>query len=384
MPIWSSIAFACSGSLSAIWRARRTATASATRCCCAPSCRSRSMRRRSVSVASTMRARDRAELVGLAADRVERLLQRGVELHVVQREADLARELGEREVVGFVERERALGARRTTMSPSSSPEFVTGAVRSTGSSRPVRIGGQPHLRPRRTGHAGVRDDRLLLGRERDAPRAAVGHRHRTLEPADAARPHLGDLEVHRRLERLGELEQQLVEGERARQAAAERAEHFVGCVALAVDAPRRELGEPFACRDPQQRGDSGREHREAEQRLLAAGRLVAEAEHDEEVRRRRPSATSPAKRDAVHEQPVDAHRELVGRAERDRERDEQRGWRSRSRRSARGHEISDVEHETRRPRSRRRPRLPTRPTAAAHALARCRRCGSGGRIRPAR
>ena len=32
-------------------------------------------------------------------------------------------------------------ARRTTIRPSSSPEFVTGAVRSTGSSRPVRIAG---------------------------------------------------------------------------------------------------------------------------------------------------------------------------------------------------------------------------------------------------
>ena len=51
------------------------------------------MRRRSVSVASTMRARERAELVGLAAHRVERLLQCGVELHVVEREADLAGEL---------------------------------------------------------------------------------------------------------------------------------------------------------------------------------------------------------------------------------------------------------------------------------------------------
>ena len=51
-----------------------------------------------------------AELVGLAADLVERLLERGVELHVVQREPDLARELGERLVVVLVERQRAVGA----------------------------------------------------------------------------------------------------------------------------------------------------------------------------------------------------------------------------------------------------------------------------------
>ena len=52
----------------------------------------------------------RAQLVGLAAHCVERLLERGVELHVVEREPDLAGELGEREVVGVVERERALRA----------------------------------------------------------------------------------------------------------------------------------------------------------------------------------------------------------------------------------------------------------------------------------
>ena len=51
----------------------------------------------------------RAELVGLAAHLVERLLQRGVELHVVQRKPDLTRQLGERLLVGFRELQRALG-----------------------------------------------------------------------------------------------------------------------------------------------------------------------------------------------------------------------------------------------------------------------------------
>ena len=51
----------------------------------------------------------RAQLVGLAADLVERLLERGVELHVVQRETDLAGELGEGLVVVLVERERTVG-----------------------------------------------------------------------------------------------------------------------------------------------------------------------------------------------------------------------------------------------------------------------------------
>ena len=162
-PIWSSIVLACSGSVSAIWRASRTPTASATRCCCAPSCRSRSMRRRSVSVASTMRARERAQLVGLAAHRVERLLQRGVELHVVQREPDLAGELGEREVVGLVERQRAVRAAHD----DQAEQLARVRDRRGAQHRLVEAGedrGQPHLRPRRARHAGVRDDGLLLGR----------------------------------------------------------------------------------------------------------------------------------------------------------------------------------------------------------------------------
>ena len=81
-----------------------------------------------------------AELVGLAPNLVERLLQRRVELHVVQRQPDLARELGERLVVGLAELQCALG-RRATIMPSSSPELVIGAMRSTSSSSPDRIAG---------------------------------------------------------------------------------------------------------------------------------------------------------------------------------------------------------------------------------------------------
>ena len=51
-----------------------------------------------------------AQLVGLAAHLVERLLKRRVELDVVQRETDLARELGERLVVVVVERRRPDGS----------------------------------------------------------------------------------------------------------------------------------------------------------------------------------------------------------------------------------------------------------------------------------
>ena len=46
----------------------------------------------------------RSQLIGLSLHLVERLLERGVELHVVQREPDLSCQLGERLVVGVVER----------------------------------------------------------------------------------------------------------------------------------------------------------------------------------------------------------------------------------------------------------------------------------------
>jgi len=120
------------------------------------------------------------------------------------------------------------------------------------------------------------------------------------------------------------LEEQLVERQRACQTAAEGTQHFVGRVSLAVDAPRRELGESFACRNPEERGDRGRQHRQAEQRLLAARRRVAQAEHDEQIRRADQTDES-GERDAVHEEAVDAHRELVGCTDRERERYEQRG-----------------------------------------------------------
>ena len=101
---------AASGSESEIWRTRFTLTAE----------RDQVLLRAVVQVAldaTSLRvarfddaSAGGAQLVGLALHLVERLLQRGVELHVVQREADLARQLGERLVVVLVERQRAVGA----------------------------------------------------------------------------------------------------------------------------------------------------------------------------------------------------------------------------------------------------------------------------------
>ena len=89
-----------------------------------------------LGVAAGHDARPRlAQLVGLLAHLVERGLQRGVELRVVQREPDLARQLGEHPVVVLGEG-LAVDDRSTTISPSSSPAWLTGATRICSLSRP--------------------------------------------------------------------------------------------------------------------------------------------------------------------------------------------------------------------------------------------------------
>ena len=133
----------------------------------------------------------------------------------MQRKTDLPGQFGEREIVGFVERERSL---RT---PDDDQTEQLAGVRDgrgaehwlfeTGEDR-----GQPHLRPRGTGHSGVRDHRLLFGAERNERGALVGNGNGPFDAVGTPGPHFRDLEVHRGLERLRELEQQLVERERAR------------------------------------------------------------------------------------------------------------------------------------------------------------------------
>jgi len=76
------------------------------------------------------------ELLGLEPEVLQRLLQGGVELHVVQGQADLAGQLGQHHVVVGGELV-APGGRTATMSPSTRPEWVVGATRSKELSRPA-------------------------------------------------------------------------------------------------------------------------------------------------------------------------------------------------------------------------------------------------------
>ena len=224
----------------------------------------------------------------------------------MQREADLAGELGERLVVVLAEWHGAVGP-----PDDEQPEQLAGVRHGRDPQDRVALRGdegrQPHPRPRRTRHAGARDDRLLLAAERDRCGALVGHGHGALESPGRARPHLGDVERHRLLERLGELEEELVERQRARQAAPERPQHLVGRVPFPVDPARRPLRQPLPRRHPEERGDRGGQHRETEQRPLPRVGRTAQAQHDEQVGRT-DQPDEPGERDRVDEQAVDPHR----------------------------------------------------------------------------
>ncbi len=155
---------------------------------------------------------------------------------------------------------------------------------------------------------------------RIARRLAVRHGGRALEHAVGAGPHLGRGELHALLQRLRELQQQLVERDRTRHARAERLQRLVGRLALAVDAAVRELLEPaLRAGTKQQRGDRRGDHREPEHASLGLGR----ARRRSRARRRgTPTPTmhdEAADLDRVHEQPVDAHRERLHRRQRDRD-----------------------------------------------------------------
>jgi len=184
----------------------------------------------------------------------------------VQGQADLAGELGERLVVVVAE------WRCTVGSANDDEAEQLPRVRDRRHAHDRLVGsprqhvGEPHPRPRRAGHASACHHGLLFGAEDDLLGATVGHRDGTLEPPTCgAGPYLSDVEAHRLLERLRELQEKLVEWKRASETASERAEHLIGRVSLSVHAAGREVGEPFTGGHPHQRGDRGRQHGQPEQ-----------------------------------------------------------------------------------------------------------------------
>jgi hypothetical protein len=137
-----------------------------------------------------------------------------------------------------------------------------------------------HADPR---HARARNDRFLRRREDQAGPADFRVRGGPLEQPARSRPDLRGLQDQGLSERLGELEEELFEGKRARQPAAEGAKDLAGRIALGARQPVRQAGQPPVERLVEQRRDGGRGHRESEQRPLVGGREVADADHDHQV-----------------------------------------------------------------------------------------------------
>ena len=259
-----------------------------------------------------------SQLVGLAPHLVERLLECRVELDVVQRETDLARELGEHLVVVVVERQGALAAPH-----DDEPEQFTRVRDGRDAENDVFFRGhefrQPDAAPRGTRGAGTRDDGLFLGPEREGGGTAIGDGDGAFEPSGRpAGPDLRALQCHGLLQRLGELEQQFVEGQRPREATPECAEYLIGRRALTVDLARRPFVQSLASGNPEQRGNQRRDHGQTEKVALGALRRVPEAEHDQQVTRGNEAGESD-RGDRLHEQTVDPHRDRgCGNDERDR------------------------------------------------------------------
>ena len=156
------------------------------------------------------------------------------------------------------------------MSPRSSPAFAIGATLSGRSPRPSSSAGS-----QTASHAGpetprASDNLLLRGAERQARPAAVGVGHRALEQAAGSGPDLGRLQSEPPPQRLDELQQKLVERERAAQPRPERAQHVRSAPPLDGQERGGEPLEPAARRLVEQRRNGGGAHRDGEHGAFAA------------------------------------------------------------------------------------------------------------------
>ena len=244
LPLISSImAMASSGSSSTASRVRRSFTASATRCCWAPSCRLRSSLRRSASPAATMRARDccSSSLRTCSSSRLACSAASSCTLcraRATWRASSVSTRSSD-SVNASPSRRRV-----TTMKPSSSPAWATGARRIAAEpSGPTMAGTQmsSHVPPLTPARATTADS---LAPIEIGGGLAVGHAGGQLEVPVLPRPHLRRHQHHRLAQALDELQQQLVHRDRPGEPLAERAQQLVGREALAVHQPVGALGQP--------------------------------------------------------------------------------------------------------------------------------------------
>ena len=136
----SSISDAVAGSSERRSFASRRFTASATRCCCAPSCKLRSILRRSASAVATMRAREARS--SSAWRRTSSRLAWSAESSCMLCNASptwRANSVSTRSSSSL--NMSPSPGRSTTISPRSSPEWLMGAIRSCAPSRPATRAG---------------------------------------------------------------------------------------------------------------------------------------------------------------------------------------------------------------------------------------------------
>ena len=199
-----------------------------------------------------------AQLAGLQLELVQGGLERRAEMDVVEREADLPGERGQHLFLLVGE-----GHLLRALYHDEAEQLARVSDRCGSECRLFALGqhpGQPYAQPRGARHARARDDRFLRGREDQACPTDVGVGGGPLEQPARSRPDLGRLQYQRLSERLGELEEQLVEWERARQPAAECAKGLAGRIALGAREPVREAGQPPAERLVEQGCNRGRGH----------------------------------------------------------------------------------------------------------------------------
>ena len=264
-------------------RARRRFTAIATRCCCAPSCRLRSTRRRSASPLATMRARDwRSSSACLRSS--SSVVCSAVSSRALCTARPTCRASSVSTRSSSSENASAVAARSAMISPSSSPAWLTGATLTWTWARPSSTRGQPDRGPGVPGNPGPGHDSALPVRHHDRPRSGVGHRGDAFQHVSLTGVDLGAGQRHGLAQRLGELQQQLVHGDRPGQPRAEGAQGLVGRLLGPVDEAGGRRDQPVPGRQVPDRGDRRGQHREPED--LAVGgvaRPAADAEHDHQV-----------------------------------------------------------------------------------------------------
>ena len=167
------------------------------------------MRRRSASAAATTRARDARSSSACRRSSSCDASQRRAETDVVEREADLPRERHQHLLA-------VLG--HCTLDDDQPQQLARAGDRDGPHLRraPLEHLRQPQPQPGLPSDPGSDHYGLLGGREDQVRAAGVGIRRHPLEHAPGASPHLGGVERERLAQRLGDLQEQLVERERPR------------------------------------------------------------------------------------------------------------------------------------------------------------------------